>query len=397
MRIIDLFAGAGGFSLGAELAGGHIEHAIEVDGWATESLRFNHPGTRVTQADIRQLDDDWIRKEITPHPDLIIGGPPCQGFSRAGPVDKDPKDPRNSLFREFVRFTAALEPSAIILENVPGILKAKMANGDSVINVIQEELRAIGYQTQVIELQAERYGVPQIRRRVFVVGFSKSDAFLVPETHGNEQTIFTNQLKPVLTLRDAISDLPNVDVGDRDEPILYSGHPINEYQGEMRLGASEMLYNHVPMRHSARLIERFRHIPPGGSQSGVPSEHAPIRRVRTAEQGSGSYDQNNRRMHFDKPCHTLAASFYANFLHPVLNRNFTVREGARIQSFPDHYRFFGKPTVVSQKLLAREGRSGEQHLCQYNQVGNAVPPKLAQAVIGAALTRLSSTSVRIKQ
>jgi DNA (cytosine-5)-methyltransferase 1 len=117
----------------------------------------------------------------------------------------------------------------------------------------------------------------------------------------------------------------------------------------------------------------------GHSTSDVPDHLKPLKRNST-EISDKVYDQNNRRMYPHKPCHTVAASFYANFVHPFKNRNFTAREGARIQSFPDSYVFQGKPTVVSKKLLNREGRTEDSHLCQYNQIGNAVPPLMAKAI-----------------
>src|SRR5690606_33725458 len=129
-----------------------------------------------------------------------------------------------------------------------------------------------------------------------------------------------------------------------------------------------------------RIVARFASMSWGDSVSDVPDEHKPHVRGNTKLKSNKAYDQNNRRMHPDKLCHTIPASFYANFVHPYKNRNFTPREGARIQSFPDWYRFKGKPTVVSQKLLDREGRHSEQHLSQYNQIGNAVPPLVARAI-----------------
>ncbi|EFP3141732.1 DNA cytosine methyltransferase, partial [Salmonella enterica subsp. enterica serovar Hadar] len=133
------------------------------------------------------------------------------------------------------------------------------------------------------------------------------------------------------------------------------------------------------MNHSKRLVERFSSMTWGQSTSDVPEHLKPYKR-NSKEISEKVYDQNNRRMHPNKPCHTIAASFYANFVHPYLNRNFTAREGARIQSFPDWYVFKGKPTVVSHKLLQREGREDEKYLCQYNQIGNAVPPLMAKEI-----------------
>lgn len=382
-QAVDLFAGAGGFSLGAEETGYEVTHAVEIDRWACDTLERNHAQTVVHCADIRELSDDWARRNLPSNPALLIGGPPCQGFSHAGPARKDPKDPRNSLFREFVRFAGIMEPEQVILENVPGILRAKTQAGEPVADIIEQELARLGYRVRRYELQAERYGVPQIRRRVFFVGSMGRLPDEIAPTHGEELDLLT-PVEPILTVKDAISDLPRVDVQDRDKPVEYQGPPENEFQRQMREGASVQLENHIPMRHSQRMIERFKQISPGQSQSHVTDQGLqPRRRVRAADKGPSSYDQNNRRMHWDRPCHTLAASFYANFLHPELHRNFTPREGARIQTFPDRYVFLGKPTVVSSKLLTREGRLAEKHLCQYNQIGNAVPPRLAKVLLGS--------------
>jgi DNA (cytosine-5)-methyltransferase 1 len=127
------------------------------------------------------------------------------------------------------------------------------------------------------------------------------------------------------------------------------------------------------------MVERFASMSSGQSGSDV-AEHLRPKKRNSDEISDKIYDQNNRRMFADRPCHTIAASFYANFVHPFQNRNFTAREGARIQTFPDSYVFLGKPTVVSHKLLAREGRTDEKFLCQYSQIGNAVPPLLAKAI-----------------
>jgi DNA (cytosine-5)-methyltransferase 1 len=384
-RVVDLFAGAGGLTLGAEWAGCTSDIAIEIDAWACETLALNNPGVRVHQGDLREVSDDWVRREVSAHPDLVVGGPPCQGFSRAGPSQKDPKDPRNSLFREFVRIVRLVEPKLVLMENVPGILRARTATGAPVAEIIRAELESLGYQVRPVMLHAEEFGVPQIRRRVFFLASLEGLPERPLPTHRAGDAELFDEGRPVLTVRDAIGDLPTVDVGFKGPTAAYDREPFNDYQALMRAGAGREVGNHVPMRHSPRMVARFAEIAPGQGQSSVTDEHAPRRRVRAEDQGPGTYDQNNRRMHWDRPCHTLAASFYANFLHPELHRNFTPREGARLQSFPDRYVFCGKPTVVSQKLLAREGRHAERHLCQYNQIGNAVPPLLAKAAIETLL------------
>ena len=167
----------------------------------------------------------------------------------------------------------------------------------------------------------------------------------------------------------------------------YTNNPQNEYQLKMR-NSSYKVHNHKAMKHSKRLVERFSSMKWGESTIDVPEYLKPIKRNSGNEISDKAYDQNNRRMYPDRPCHTIPASFYANFVHPYKNRNFTAREGARIQSFPDTYIFKGKATVVSHKLLAREERYEEKFLCQYSQIGNAVPPLMAKAVAENIINQL---------
>lgn len=310
--------------------------------------------------------------------DVLIGGPPCQGFSVAGPQHKDPADPRNSLFREFVRIADYLRPRMTVIENVPGLLKRKTADGRPVINVILSALADIGYDSKWTLLRAQDFGVPQIRQRLFIFGFRSSvladRPWTVPAvTHGEPS--FFGDLRPFVTLWEAIGDLPSP--GDGDEPIPYLPCQ-SEYQAALRVDSCGAA-NHVSMKHTARLIERFKQIACGESQTDVDDPYLRPRK-RFADSTGHTYDQNNRRMHPDRPCHTLPASFYANFLHPIEHRNFTAREGARIQGFPDTYIFKGLRTTPSHSLLRRENRLDEIGLCQYNQIGNAIPPLLSKVV-----------------
>lgn len=194
-----------------------------------------------------------------------------------------------------------------------------------------------------------------------------------------QETLFGNDLDQCPCLWDAISDLPDIEACEGGEEMGYDKPAYNFYQHMMRQG-SDRVFNHTAMKHSKRMIRRFASMSWGDSVSDVPEYLRPYRRNGKGIISKKVYDQNNRRMHPDKPCHTIPASFYANFVHPYRNRNFTAREGARIQSFPDWFAFKGKPTVVSHKLLQREGRINEKYLCQYNQIGNAVPPLMAKAL-----------------
>ncbi len=388
--VFDLFAGAGGFGLGFEQAGFEVSLALEMDAWACDTLRQNHPDMTIIQTDIRGFANPQVIKAVSKiRPDIIIGGPPCQGFSIAGPAQKDLKDPRNTLFKDFAKWIEVLEPKSFVMENVKGLLSRRNSDGENVVEIMKRTFADLGYFVEVWTLNSAEYGVPQIRERIFIVGHQKgSEIGKPPVTHTFNKMISNNgnltffeeqDLKPALTLWDAISDLPELTAGKGEEEQVYNSEPETSYQ-ELLRNSSEMLYNHVAMQHSKRLVERFKHIKWGESSSDVPTEHSARKRNGNGDLSGKVYDQNNRRLHPQKPSHTIAASFYANFVHPYQDRNLTAREGARIQSFPDSYKFMGKKTVVSHKLLQREERFEEKFLCQYNQIGNAVPPLLAKAV-----------------
>ncbi|MFM6071048.1 MAG: DNA cytosine methyltransferase [Dolichospermum sp.] len=386
---VDLFAGAGGFGLGFKIAGVSVALSIEIDAWACDTLRYNHPEMTVIQNDIRDFNNINSVKQICLFkPDIIIGGPPCQGFSIAGPAQKDPNDPRNTLFINFAQWISFLEPKAFVMENVKGLLSRKNVDGVKVIDIIKKTFEDIGYFVEIWLLNSAEYGVPQIRERVFIVGNKLGKKIGIPaKTHSldlfniNSWQLSLDEinLHSAISLWDAISDLPQLKAHEGKEEQPYILEPQNQYQYSIR-NSSKILYNHVAMEHSDRLVERFKQIKWGESSSNVAKEYGPKRRSGNGELSGKTYDQNNRRLNPYKPAHTIAASFYANFIHPFQHRNLTAREGARVQSFPDNYRFLGKKTVVSHKLLQRENRFNEKFLCQYNQIGNAVPPLLAKVI-----------------
>ena len=397
LRILDSFAGAGGFSLGFENAGFKVVGAIEIDKWAAETFAFNHPDSKVIVDDIESLTDEELGKNFSgdKSPDVILGGPPCQGFSICRKKAGDPKDPRNSLFNEFLRLGRIFSPSLMVLENVPNLIKAKTSKNELVIEVVEKELEKIGYNVYYNILEANQFGVPQIRKRLFVIASKHGLENPFPEpTHldflSKTPDLFSRDLEQCPTLWDAISDLPDLEAGEGEEEQEYAKKPDSEYQIKLRK-ESKKVFNHKAMRHSRRMVERFASMKWGDSVSDVPRHLRPYERNGNGKISNKTYDQNNRRMHPNRPCHTIPASFYANFVHPYRNRNFTAREGARIQSFPDRYIFKGKPTVVSHKLLSREGRLNEKHLCQYNQIGNAVPPMLAEAIASNLITQIEGS------
>lgn len=392
IKVLDTFAGAGGFSLGFELAGCEVIGAIEQDEWACETFAFNHPKAKVIKDDITKLNKEYLQSVFSKtRPNIILGGPPCQGFSICNKNNNDPKDPRNTLFEEFIRLGQIFEPQLMIMENVPNLIKAKTATKEKVIDIIHSELKKLGYHVYSDILEATKFGIPQIRKRFFVIASKPklSKPFPLP-THtvqNDQQRLFKPSLLRCPSLWEAISDLPEIEAREGAEELEYNKNPLNDYQQNLRKG-SKKLFNHKAMNHSKRLVVRFASMKWGDSTSDVPEHLMPHKRNGNGIISKKAYDQNNRRMHPDKQCHTIPASFYANFVHPYKNRNFTAREGARIQSFPDWYVFKGKPTVVSHKLLEREGRTHEKHLCQYNQIGNAVPPLLAQSLATNLLSQI---------
>ena len=362
MNIIDLFSGCGGFSLGFELAGFKTVCAIEKDLWAAETYSHNHPDTNVIQEGIETIPSP---KTLVGHQgiDGIVGGPPCQGFSLSG--NRDPKDPRNSLFSEFVRFTNQLQPKFFVMENVCGLLSMQTKSGELVPDIILNEFEGIGYNAAIYTLCAEKFGVPQMRKRIFFIGVREDLTF----NYDQLQPISICSSGSFVSLNSAISDLPQIQSGEGEVVQEYPCPPKSKYQKWARKG-SPTIQNHVAMRHTQRIIERFQIIGFGQSLANAPKDHMQRKRGNAEEISGKTFSQNNMRPFPDKPCPTIAASFQSNFIHPNLNRNFTAREAARIQSFPDSYIFKGKRTTMSW----------EKHLSQYQQIGNAVPPLLAKAI-----------------
>jgi DNA (cytosine-5)-methyltransferase 1 len=365
MNVVDLFCGCGGMSLGFELAGFKTVLASEFDEWAGDTYQRNHPSTKLVRGDIRSITD-WVpllSECDTTSVDGVIGGPPCQGFSLSG--NRDPNDPRNSLFMDFLKCVAQLQPKFFVMENVTGLLSAKTAKRESVLNIILDEFHSLGYKASYSTLNAAHFGVPQSRERVFIIGvrsdFPYQKSLIYPTGFLSAGSFITVEM--------AVSDLPQIESGQSADGQKYPTKPKNAYQRWARASAREV-FNHVAMRHTARLIERFKVIQHGQSVAHVSEEHSALKRGNPSVKSGKVFGQNNMRVFPNLPSPTVAASFQSNFIHPFLNRNFTAREGARLQSFPDHYIFMGKRTTMSW----------EKSLSQYQQIGNAVPPLLAKAI-----------------
>ena len=379
LTAIDLFAGAGGLSLGFEQAGFLVPVAIERDVWATETFEKNRSGCKVVQADITQLSDSFFNAFTGI--DVIMGGPPCQGFSISASNRRDPNDPRNFLYRDFLRAVKVIKPRMVFIENVKEISTARIPSGELLLQDLCKILRGLGYEFTHSLLNAADFGVPQSRIRFFLAaGLNGVPNLQNYRSFGVESPLF-KCCQPYLTLWDAISDLPSVAPRNlkEDETLNYDKEPANEYQRRMRDGCS-LVYNHIPMRHTDRMMDRFRLIPIEANGKVVPNEYASRKRGNPEQISESVYGQNHRRLNPNKPFPTITASFYSSFIHPYEHRNLTVREAARAQGFPDNYRFYGKRTTLSKKLLHKKGILGDMHLDQFNQVGNAVPPILARAL-----------------
>lgn len=355
---IDLFAGAGGITEGFRQAGYRCAFANDFDEEARHTFTFNHPSTPYLMKDVKELtllDIETTIGKALGEVDVITGGPPCQGFSLAGM--RLANDPRNSLFREFVRLTGVIKPKVIMFENVAGIMSMQKGK---VLNAIISEFSAIGYKCDYSVVNAFWFGVPQSRPRFVLLGIRGDDkkiSFPSP-THGirsQQGDLFAKPLLPVVSVWDALSDLPIVDQGEGSEEISRSSTPANEYQfarqGWRNCG---MIYNHRAIHHSAIIQHRFSLIPQGCTNAVLPPE------IRTKK-------QNVFRLSARDASRTVTCNFRTDLLHPEMNRGLTVREAARLQSFDDDYRFFGN--------LTRKAR----FLTQDDQVGNAVPPLLARA------------------
>lgn len=360
LKTVDLFAGCGGLTLGFRMAGFHSILATDIDENCQKTFQQNFKDTPFLCCDIHNITEDIIKKYVGDNEiDVLLGGPPCQGFSLANKRrDNNNTDPRNKLFYQYLKILQWIQPKAFVFENVKGILS--MQNG-GVIKEILHCMKNAGYNADYKVLRASDYGVPQNRERVIIIGI-RNDL--------NNRPVFPEPNKmPIVSVDDAISDLPQILSGEGSEQQTYSTEPQNDYQRLMRKNSS-YVENHISMKHTPRIIARFHAIKQGQSLIDVWDEYGPVKRGNAKERSEIKFSQNNQRVFGDKPSPTIAASFQSNFIHPHLDRNFTAREAARLQSFPDDFIFCGFRTKMSW----------EKGLSQYQQIGNAVPPLMAYAI-----------------
>lgn len=353
MITVDLFSGAGGLSLGLESAGAKVVLANEIIPDFAKTYAANHPHTHVINADIHEVD---FAAEVTKlgygnGVDIVCGGPPCQGFSTVG--KKDQRDARNSLFYEFLRAVRELDPKFVVFENVAGF---KRLYDGMAFTALTTELESLGYKWISEILEASDFGLPQNRQRTIVLASKCGKlAFPMPE-FATQPGLYAKRKKR--TLWDAISDLPPVDTGDA--PLDYLTSPQTEYQQSLRTGA-KVLTEHTVANYGEKMREILSLVPPGGSIEDLPE------RLRPAAYFKNTY----ARLWADRPSPTITRNFgtpsSSRCIHPFQPRALSTREGARLQGFPDSYRFVGG--------------KGSKNL----QIGNAVPPVLG-AVIGRAIT-----------
>lgn len=333
--VIDMFCGCGGLSRGFMDAGYNVVLGIDNNEPALKSFKENHDGAIAMNGNLFQGSTILEMAHLTNNKsiDLIIGGPPCQGFSLTG--KRDENDDRNTLFEAMVNAVAFFQPKAFVLENVPGL--ATLYKGKAKEAIIKN-FTELGYTINYKVLYAPDYGVPQIRKRLFFVGLKNGIKFEFPE--------------PILppekyvTCEDAIGDLHdfNSDLGTDISEYLIP--PKTAYQKKMRKNAKH-LYNHVGTKHTPEVINVISQVPEGGNYKDLPPGVGESRKFNEAW----------TRYHSKKPSKTIDTG-HRNHFHYKYNRVPTVRENARLQSFPDDFKFLGNKTE------------------QYKQVGNAVPPLL---------------------
>lgn len=373
---IDLFAGAGGLAEGFRQAGWRILSGADLDDFAGETFRENFPEASFFAGPISKLKPRDLLADAQLKPgelDCLIGGPPCQSFSYNN-HQRSAFDLRAGLFRDYLKIVHVLRPKCLVMENVPGILTI----GDgAVVAEIRRKLQRLGYGCEARILYAEDFGVPQERRRVFIVAtrLGWEDALFPRGTHGPswKPSEITSPLvhrwqprkgmtpKKLTTVGEAIGDLPPIENGGGAQVAAYRAKPKTDYQKLLR-GRSTELYNHVSHRITDAMLRRIATVPEGGNWRDIPYDLLPagMKRARPSD-----HTKRYGRLHRRQLCCTILTKcdpHWGSYVHPKQNRTISVREAARLQSFPDAFRFMGP-------------------MCwQYVQVGNAVPPAMAKAL-----------------
>ena len=351
MNVLDLFSGCGGISLGFKLAGFKISGGIDIDPDSIKTFQKNFPKSKAVCESLLEYSDEKIvedfgDKEI----DIVVGGPPCQGFSSANRWNKENEDPRNKLFFEYLRFVELLKPKAVVIENVRGILTRDKGFAK---NRIEKLLKDLGYTVNCRVLNASDYGVPQNRLRAF---------FVAIRNDYKETFDFDNlSVKPKVTVKEAIGELYDLDKNPKD---ILESKPKNKYLKYLRK-ENQKIYNHETKYPAQLTQERISHVPQGGNWADIPTELFPNNRNNRHSSAFKRLDEEACSVTID------TGNAHSNYFHPLYNRIPTVREAARIQSFKDDFILEGSRTS------------------QYRQVGNAVPPLLAKVIAEELLKYLN--------
>lgn len=365
--VIDLFCGAGGLSEGFRQAGFNVLVGNDFDRAAGNTFASTHEKAVFIPGPIEKLTATDFLNAANASPgqiDCLVGGPPCQGFS-VNNHNRGMQDVRSHLFRDYLRIVEGLRPKWVVLENVTGILSA---GGGTAVRQIYAGLKEQGYQNVDHKvLRSEDYGVPQERRRVVFIANRVGKPIVWPKIS------YGNSIRPFTTVRDAIGDLPKLKNGERYDSGGYLSRARGDFQKEMRNGSLKVL-NHFAPKLGEINIERMAHIPPGGSWRDIPFELLPagMKRARRSD-----HTKRYGRMTWDGLASTILTKcdvHWGAYIHPEQDRSITVREAARLQSFPDWFEFKGSRTE------------------QYVQVGNAVPPILGRS-IAKAILQVMNTSV----
>ncbi|HDZ75675.1 MAG TPA: DNA cytosine methyltransferase [Aurantimonas coralicida] len=394
--VLDIFSGAGGIAYGFAQAGFRIVGGIDNNAQSINTFRRNIPQAEGCLRDLRKPDFSDIRDLVGPAGvDVVVGGPSCQGFSTSGGLSRssgrDEKDPRNRLFINYLNLVDDLRPAWIVFENVPGLL---LYNQGRVALDIVRAFREIGYSVAPMILLAADFGVPQLRRRLFFVGNrTGSDNSFPVATHGNPDLWRNFSLPfahlsrighrsgedvfPHVGFADACNDLPAVDEGGELDGVPYASEPKSDYQLLMRVG-SDTVRQHAAADMSALDRLAAQTLLEGQNWRDMPAGSLPERfnRIR-------SYDATTilRRLKSDMPSYTVTTKFNEGttgaFIHPTQPRTLSLREAARLQSFPDRFVFDGSQAQIRQ------------------QIGNAVPPLLAQAIAEAILPHVLNDTVGV--